>query len=145
VRQQFDTSIDALARKNPDAAVVVLTMARLAADAMLTGDEPFSSAAARVMPAPQTPTARQTPAARPGTPSTRNRAVLDPFEVYRSHGRDTLVSRLADLDLDQLRDIIHHFGMDPDKRAMKWKTVPRVRERIVEHTEQIRNRDRAFH
>ncbi|WP_328812279.1 hypothetical protein [Rhodococcus sp. NBC_00297] len=149
-RTRFDEVIDALSAKDSDAAVVVLTMARLAAQAMLDGDAAFAGAAARVVDSVAVPTAGpaavvRTPPSAPRTRTPRAAAVLDPFRLYRTDGRDALQARLAALDLDQLRDIIHQFGMDPDKRAMKWKTISKVRERIVEQTEATRNRDRAFH
>ncbi|WP_052493086.1 hypothetical protein [Rhodococcus sp. MEB064] len=149
-RAQFNEALDALAATNKDAALVVLTMARLAAHAMLAGDAALTVAASRVInteakvptrPAVATPTTTATTRSR----TSRAAAELDPFQVYRTDGREGLQSGLAALDLEQLRDIIHQFGMDPDKRAMKWKTISKVRERIVERTESTRNRDRAFH
>lgn len=149
-RVRFDEALDALMATNVDAAVVVLTMARLAAHAMRTGDAALTGAAARVVGAEAKATTRtiartRTTAAAPRSRTPRTAATLDPFQVYRTDGRQGLQSRLAALDLEQLRDIIHQFGMDPDKRAMKWKTISKVRERIVERTESTRNRDRAFH
>src|SRR5690349_21150350 len=47
--------------------------------------------------------------------------VLDPFQIYRQDPRH-LVGRLEALDLEQLRDIVAHYGMDPRRLAMKWKT-----------------------
>lgn len=55
-------------------------------------------------------------------------AVFDPVAVYRE-GDEVLRERLAPLDLEQLRDVVAEYGMDPGKLVMKWKT----RERIVEH------------
>lgn len=144
-RAQLDASIDQLSAVDPEAAVVILTMARLAADAMRGGETVFAGAAARVVDSAQPVTPARTPSTAARTRSTRNPAALDPFDVFRSDGRDALRSRLAELSLDQLRDVIHQYGMDPDKRAMKWKTVSKVRDRILESTEATRNRDRAFH
>lgn len=45
---------------------------------------------------------------------------FDPFAVY-ADGEATLRARLADLTLDQLKDIIAEHGMDPSKLAMRWK------------------------
>ena len=71
----------------------------------------------------------------PGAPrqarGRRSPAVLDPVSSYRE-GEDALRSRLHDLSLEQLRDIIAEYGMDPDKLAMKWKSTDRLIERIVE-------------
>jgi hypothetical protein len=46
--------------------------------------------------------------------------------------REMLRNRLRQLSLDQLRDIIAEYGMDPDKLAMKWKSTERLVDRIVE-------------
>jgi hypothetical protein len=64
--------------------------------------------------------------------------VLDPFEVYREEA-DALPSRLAGLDLEQLRDVVAHYGMDPRRLVMKWKNSDRVVTHIVE-TVQTRSR-----
>jgi hypothetical protein len=69
-----------------------------------------------------------TPAARKGR---RARAVLDPPGVY-SEGEEVLRARLQELDLEQLRDIIAEYSMDPDRLAMKWKTPERLVQRILE-------------
>ena len=36
------------------------------------------------------------------------------------------------LTLDQLRDIVAQYGMDPSKLVMKWKDPERVMDQIVE-------------
>jgi len=64
--------------------------------------------------------------------------VLDPFEVYRE-GPDALLGRLGELDLEQLRDVVAHYGMDPRRLVMKWKRRERVVAHIVE-TVQVRSR-----
>jgi len=51
--------------------------------------------------------------------------------VYEQEGEGELRRRLADLELEQLRDIIAEHGMDNDRLAMKWKDVNRVIDRIV--------------
>lgn len=61
----------------------------------------------------------------------RSPAVLDPISAFRE-GEDVLRGRLGELNLEQLRDIIAEYGMDPDKLAMKWKSPDRLVERIVE-------------
>jgi hypothetical protein len=57
--------------------------------------------------------------------------VLDPVEVARS-GEDVLRTRLAALSIEQLKDIVADFGMDPGKLVIKWKTPDRIIDRIVE-------------
>lgn len=61
----------------------------------------------------------------------RTPAVLDPVELARQ-GEDALRAKISVLTLDQLRDIVAQYGMDPGKLVMKWKDVNRVMDRIVE-------------
>jgi len=61
----------------------------------------------------------------------RTPAVLDPVELARQ-GEDTLRAKISTLNLDQLRDIVAQYGMDPGKLVMKWKDTNRVMDRIVE-------------
>lgn len=61
----------------------------------------------------------------------RTPAVLDPVAIVKD-GEDALRSRLASLDLDQLRDIVAEYGMDQGRLVMKWKTRERVIDKIVE-------------
>jgi hypothetical protein len=70
----------------------------------------------------------------PGIQRSKNRRpppVLDPVEVARS-GENELRARLAGLSIDQLKDIVAEFGMDPGKLVVKWKTADRIIDRIVE-------------
>ncbi len=61
----------------------------------------------------------------------RTPAVLDPIEIAVV-GESSLRSRLHDLSLDQLRDVVAQYRMDPGKLVMKWKDPHRVIDRIVE-------------
>lgn len=61
----------------------------------------------------------------------RTPAVLDPVELARQ-GEGKLRTELSKITLDQLRDIVAQYGMDPGKLVMKWKDSNRVMERIVE-------------
>ena len=58
----------------------------------------------------------------------RSPPVLDPVDIAREFGKDGL--RLADLDIEQLKDIVSHHAMD--SCAMRWKTRERVLETVVE-------------
>jgi hypothetical protein len=75
---------------------------------------------------------------RPRRTGRRDKPALDPFEVFRDDP-DALGSRLAELDLEQLRDVVAFYGMDPRRLVMKWKTQERVIAHIVE-TVQTRSR-----
>lgn len=61
----------------------------------------------------------------------RAAAVLDPILLVRD-GELTLRRELMQLSLDQLRDIVAEFGMDPGRLVMKWTSSERVIDRIVE-------------
>lgn len=58
-------------------------------------------------------------------------AMLDPVALA-DQGEEVVRAQLTPLDLDQLRDIVADYGMDPGKLVMKWKTPERVIEKIVE-------------
>lgn len=61
----------------------------------------------------------------------RSPAVLDPIDAAR-HGEAALRQSLAVLSLEQLKDVVADYGMDPGKLVMKWKTPQRIIDRIVE-------------
>jgi hypothetical protein len=62
----------------------------------------------------------------------RSRAVLDPINLARQSPQQ-LRSRLEVLNLEQLRDIVSEFGMDPGRLVAKWKR----KDRVIEHIEQM--------
>jgi len=61
----------------------------------------------------------------------RPAALINPVEIARK-GEAHLRAELLRLDLEQLRDVVAQFGMDPGKLVMKWKDTARVMDRIVE-------------
>ena len=61
----------------------------------------------------------------------RTPAIFDPVDLAR-RGEDALRTDLANLNLEQLRDIVAQYGMDPGKLVMKWRDVERVVDKIVE-------------
>jgi hypothetical protein len=63
--------------------------------------------------------------------SRRTPAVLNPIETARQ-GEAALRQRLTALSLEQLKDVVADYGMDPGKLVMKWKTANRIIDRIVE-------------
>lgn len=64
----------------------------------------------------------------------RDAPVLDPLEIYREEP-DALRERLGELDLEQLRDVVAYYGMDPRRLVMKWKTPERVAAHIMDTVE----------
>lgn len=61
----------------------------------------------------------------------RTPAIIDPVAIARE-GEGALRARLEPLSLEELRDIVADYRMDPGKLVMKWKDPGRVRDRIVE-------------
>lgn len=74
----------------------------------------------------------------------RTPAQLDPFKVLADGSEQDLKARLADLGLEDLRDIVAQFAMDPRRLVMKWKDAERVREHIVATTAQRSRKGDAF-
>lgn len=61
----------------------------------------------------------------------RTAAALDPVQLVRQ-GEAALRMGLGRLDIEQLKDIVADYGMDPAKLVMKWKDPQRIIDRIVE-------------
>jgi len=62
-------------------------------------------------------------------------SVLDPYALARQEGEAALRARLANLDVDQLKDLVHDYGMDYDHRAMRWTDQQRLIGRIIERVD----------
>lgn len=80
---------------------------------------------------------------RKGKGGRRAPAVFDPVAMYQE-GDEVLRQRLAPLELEQLRDIVAEYGMDPGKLVMKWKTKERVIEHIIETATTRARKGEAF-
>ena len=70
-------------------------------------------------------------------------AVLDPVLIVRD-GESALRNSLGNLSLDQLRDIVAEYGMDPSRLVMKWVASERVIDRIVEMSIARAHKGNAF-
>jgi hypothetical protein len=70
--------------------------------------------------------------------------LIDPFQVLRGEGRDGLRDRLSALALDELRDVVAEYGIEPYTLAMKWKTPSRLIDLITETIEQRSRKGDAF-
>ena len=64
-------------------------------------------------------------------PRRRNAPSLDPFALYEQ-GEDHFREALANLDLDQLKDVVAGYGMDRARLALRWRTPSRLVELIVD-------------
>lgn len=82
----------------------------------------------------------------PGLKRTGRRAPakLDPFKILADGGEHALMAQLVDLDLEELRDIVAQFGMDPRRLVMKWRDLQRIREHVVATTVQRSRKGDAF-
>jgi hypothetical protein len=103
----------------------------------------FARALSRAITPPEPHTASR-PTERPRRSSRRAPGVIEPFTVFAEVGETGLRSRLGELDLEQLRDIVSEHGMDHDRLAMKWKDPRRVIDRIVERVESRTEKGAAF-
>ena len=56
---------------------------------------------------------------------------VSPVQLARE-GEQQLRVALGSLNLEQLRDVVADYGMDPGKLVMKWRDAERVVDRIVE-------------
>lgn len=91
---------------------------------------------------PDGPVREPAPAAS-GTPEPSGRSAkrkrepspFDPYAVARQGGGSELRTRLAEFDIEQLKDVIHEYGMDYDRRAMSWSDTGRLVGRIIERAE----------
>lgn len=70
-------------------------------------------------------------------------ALLDPVQIVRD-GEPALRNVLEKLSLDQLRDIVAEYGMDPGRLVMKWVAPERVIDRIVEMSVTRAHKGSAF-
>jgi hypothetical protein len=84
--------------------------------------------------------------APPVTTKKRNRrlpAKIDPFHLLEQ-GEDALSVALAELSIDELKDVISANGMDTSKLAMKWKDRERLEKHIIDATKRKSSRGEAF-
>jgi hypothetical protein len=79
----------------------------------------------------------------PRASNRRTPAALDPSVVFRDDP-EGLRAALAPLTVDQLKDIVSHYAMDPRKLALKWKTTDRLIDLIVTVTQQRARKGDAF-
>ena len=57
--------------------------------------------------------------------------MLDPIQLIHE-GESQLRAGLSELTLEQLKDIVADYAMDPGKRVMRWKRADRIADQIVE-------------
>lgn len=72
----------------------------------------------------------------------RTKAKVDPLQIAKESG--SIRPALDDLSLEELRDVVAEFAMDPSKLVMKWKDRERVIDHIIETTRQRAAKGSAF-
>lgn len=60
----------------------------------------------------------------------RNPALVDPIK-HIEEGRGKLINILDELNIEQLKDVVAEYGMDPKKLVMKWKDKNKIIEHII--------------
>ena len=86
------------------------------------------------------------PGTKSGIPKRRYRrepAILDPIDLVRN-GEEVLRKKLASLHIEQLKDIVANYGMDPSKKVMKWKSSKNIINRSVEISTERAQKGDAF-
>jgi hypothetical protein len=73
----------------------------------------------------------------------RSRAAIDPFTVFR-RSPDELRPTLEGLGVEQLKDIVSQYAMDPRRLALKWKTADRLIDLIISVVEQRARKGDVF-
>ena len=68
--------------------------------------------------------------ATPRRSNRRAKAAVDPFGLL-SVGEAHLRAQLANLDIEQLKDVVAEYGMDTSRLALKWKSRERLTDFIV--------------
>jgi len=67
----------------------------------------------------------------------RRRALIDPFALYDAGWEEMLRSHLVRLDVEQLRDVIAQYALDPQARTERESDADRLRDWIVRAVEDI--------
>jgi len=102
----------------------------------VTAKAPPDSKPAQHKPATAAPRAPAPPPAAPAPPK-RARALIDPFALYDAGWEAMLRSRLERLDVEQLRDVIHQYRLDPKGQTEREKDAEKLQDWIVRAVEDI--------
>jgi hypothetical protein len=95
-----------------------------------------------VVQAPGASKAKRTAASKQ-TPASANE-IPDPFQLFRHHGDVGLRSRLEQLDIAALRQIVRAHRLDPARISARWTNRERVLMLIVDQVRARSNHGRAF-
>ncbi|WP_052124030.1 hypothetical protein [Ureibacillus manganicus] len=74
----------------------------------------------------------------------RNAALFNPETLLEQCGESELLDLLNQLEVDQLKDIVSEYGMDPGKRVMRWRKKENLVNHIVEVADNRLKKGSAF-
>jgi hypothetical protein len=57
---------------------------------------------------------------------------VNPFQIIRESGVESLNARLDKLDVSDLIQIIKYYGLDQSRKSHKWRKKDRIKEFVVE-------------
>ena len=135
VTSDAETSLVRLGRANPTVAVALSRLVQAIADEAARTPR-FAKALGEALTTSGAETTAAPPkAAAPRQTTTRSKGAFDPFAVFDVSGEAGLRARLTTLNTEQLKDIVTEHSMNYDKAAMRWKTPPRLIDRIVERVQ----------
>ncbi|WP_213572813.1 hypothetical protein [Rhodococcus sp. USK13] len=134
ITSDAEGSLAALGKTNPELGIALSRLVQTVADeAARTPRFAKALGDALMLGAIQTAAPQPVPARGPAT--ARSKGVLDPFAVFEVSGDAGLRARLKTLNVKQLKDIVAEHSMNYDKAAMRWKSAPRLVDRIVERVQ----------
>lgn len=150
--QAVGGALAALDAKNPRAAQLISGLTRVIIDeaerssrfaGALVGVVSALAPSSDALPAAVAPPPRKR-ASTPRKKVVRQPAVLDPFVVYRETGSVGLTTRLSELDIEQLRDIIAEEELDTRKETARKRSPAVITAWIVERVEASENKGSVF-
>lgn len=127
LERAFDVILEQI-RQDPSFAQKVRSALEEAASPEPRASEPARSAP----PAPAAST--RVPPPPPPAPK-RQKALIDPFALYDTGWEAMLRSHLERLTVEQLRDVIHQYRMDPKGRSESLSDIEELRAWIVRSVE----------
>lgn len=74
----------------------------------------------------------------------RDRAILDPIELFTLKGEKELKTALLELDVEKLKDVVAQFKFDSSRLVMKWKDKDRIIEHIIKSSQTRAQKGDAF-
>ena len=88
---------------------------------------------------PEMPTVAQ----KPKKKSKRNPSKINPIRLWEE-GEERLQEKLAKLDLNELKDVVAEYGLDPKGSANRFRKREKLEELILEGAKRTATRGNAF-